>query len=189
MVTAAIIGGVASLGSAVIGSKSASKGIKAQKKAGAQARADLAPYNQAGQNMLSGLSEQATKGLNVPLERAEGFGAIQDSAAAGGKLHSGGTMKGLTSYNNMLNARNNNMIFNQMYDVARLGGNAAAGQATSAGNMANSISDLYTQKGGIQAAGIMGASNAFTQPSFLKYVQDQNVQRGVNEMFEEPGMF
>ena len=178
MPTAAIAGPAILAGgsilSSVISSKSAKKGRKAAERAADESRANAQPFTDVGKNILGDLYSQASRGLDVPLERAEGFNAIQNSAAAGRKLHSGGTLKGLTSFNNMLNARNNEQIFNQMFNVARMGANTAVGQGTNAINSANSIANSYQNQGAAQAAGVIGVTDALTEPSFLDYITNLN---------------
>ncbi len=98
-------------------------------------------------------------GPESDLERTRGFEDIQRSAAAGGKLRSGGTLESLTRFNNDLNARNRGQRFNELFNLATLGSNAAGGQATSTLNTAQNNSNLITGIGNAQAAGVIGSAN------------------------------
>jgi len=184
-----LIGAGASIFAASKQASAAKKGIRAQEAAREQARADLQPFVQAGSSQLNQLTSIAGQGLDVPLERAQGFRDIQNSAAAGGNLNSGGTLKELTSFNNMLNARNRSLIFNQLFNVATLGANAASGQATASINTGNQISDLFTQRGNAQAAGIAGAANSLTDNSFLNaFKQSSSTSSQGNNGLVIPGI-
>lgn len=80
--------------------------------------------------------------------------------AARGKLGSGGTAEALQNSLLLLGNDLLNQNIGQRQNIANMGAAAAAQTANATQNNANSISDLYTQKGNAQAAGIMGASNA-----------------------------
>jgi len=139
--------------------QAADRAIQEQRSAREQARGDLAPYASTGQRALNPLYDFVMNNPNSDLERAQGFQDIQNSAAASGKLRSGGTLKELTSFNNMLNERNRNQRFSELFNLATLGSNAAAGQATTTLNTANQISEYNTQRGNATAAGKIGAAN------------------------------
>ncbi len=139
---------------------SADAAIVEQREARDQARGDLSPFRETGGDVLNPLLRFVLDGPETELERARGFEGIQRSAAAGGKLNSGGTLEELTSFNNMLNERNRNNRFSEMFNLATLGANAASGQATATLNTANNISSLTTGKGDALAAGKIGAGNA-----------------------------
>lgn len=125
-----------------------------------RAREDLQPFRDAGGAALNPLRDFVLGGPETELERTEGFTAIQNSAAAGGKLRSGGTLKALTEFNNMLNSRNRNMRFNELFNLATLGSNAAARQSTNTLNTASQVGDYTTQGGNARAAGTVGGINA-----------------------------
>lgn len=98
--------------------------------------------------------------------RDQGFEAIQESAAAGGRLGAGGTLKDLTQFNTDLTStivpQIQNQRFNQLFSAAGLGANAAAGAGSAALSTAANIGNLQTGAGQAQAGGIIGQSNAFT---------------------------
>lgn len=185
----AISTAAAIVGSAVVGgalqAKAASKAAGAQTAAantaaGVQERARLAfeertePFREVG---LAG-AEQLTSFLQDPTQqlaeinpvvdflRNQGFEQIQESAAAGGRLGAGGTLQDLTQFNTQLAStvapQLQNQRFNQLFNVAGLGANVAAGQGTAGLQTASNIGNLQTQAGQAQAGGIIGQSNALT---------------------------
>ncbi len=170
-----IVGAVAAIAGPVIGGAVSSSGarsaansqarstdaaIRDQQQARAEVRQDLAPFRQLGVDTVGTLSEFVANGPNVDFERSEGFRDIQNSAAAGGKLQSGGTLRALTEFNSGLNARNRSQRFNELFNLTTLGANAAAGQSTATQNFANNISDLRVGRGDAIAAGRVGQANA-----------------------------
>lgn len=193
MVAAAIIGaGVASAGASVIGSQSAAS---AQEKAAnqanqterqqyAQTRADLLPYNTAGQTAINQLVPQLSS-LTAPINMDEatlqktpgyqfnltqGLKAVQNGAAARGLGSSGAALKGAASYatgladntyeqqfSNALTNKQN--TYNMLTGVAGLGENAAATTGNYGQQTANQISQ-NTIGAGNAAAGADIASGA-----------------------------
>lgn len=102
----------------------------------------------------------------------EGQKALERSAAAKGTLMTGGTMKALTRYAQDYASGEYQNIFNRLYSTANLGLNAAQGAAgvgsTYSGNLgANNANyaanqgNLMTGQANAQAAGQVGASNAW----------------------------
>ena len=118
-------------------------------------RQDTAPFRAAGEAVLPTLTDLAIQGPETDLTRAEGFRTIQNTAAAGGRLRSGGALTELVRFNNMLNEGAFNSRINALQGLATLGGNTAARQATTSAN-------LITGAGNATAAGIAGRSNALS---------------------------
>lgn len=148
----AVIGGlIGALGS----KKAADTQVGASRDAQAATERLTAPYRGAGEQVLNPLVDLALKGPETELTRAEGFRNIQNSAAAQGKLHSGGTLAGLTQFNNMLNEQQYATRFNSLFNLATMGANASTNQATQTSN-------LITGAGNAQAAGYAGIANAGT---------------------------
>lgn len=151
-------------------SESADKAIAVQKDADKQARADLTPFRDVGSTDLSGLASlvtdpEAQKAFitNNPFfdslaERSTN--TIMNNAASRGKVGSGGTAEALQNSLVLLGSDLLNQNIGQRQNLASLGANAAARQATNTIGTANSIADLRTQQGNAQAAGIIGARNA-----------------------------
>lgn len=91
----------------------------------------------------------------VSFLRDQGFQDIQESAAAQGRLGTGGTLEDLTRFNTQIAAtvvpQLQQQRFNQLFNVLGLGANAATGQGTAALSTAGNIGGLL-QQGGINRA-------------------------------------
>ena len=137
-----------------------------------QARQDLSPFRQAGQAQLAGLGDLISN-PQAQLDFVQNnpfFSSLaQDSQnrlfanqAARGKVGSGGTAEALQ--NSLLRLGNDlvSQNINQRFNLATMGSNAAAGQATNALSTGRGISDLVTQGSNAQAAGVVGAADART---------------------------
>jgi hypothetical protein len=93
----------------------------------------------------------------------EGMKALERSAAARGTLLTGGTAKGLARYAQDYASGEYGNRVNQLMDLARLGGNAAAGAGTAGQSYATQAGDLQTQIGNAQAGATVGGANAWNQ--------------------------
>jgi len=126
-------------------------------------------------------------GLKFGLD--QGTGAINARATQAGNYDSGATLKALARYANDYGSTKGNEAFNrfnvnQGNDFNRLSGISGTGQTATAQtqaagtNATNQISDLMTQGGNANAAGVVGGANAWGQAgqSYLNYQnqQDQN---------------
>lgn len=100
----------------------------------------------------------------VSFVRDQGFEDIQESAAAQGRLRSGGTLQDLTEFNTQVAStvvpQLQQQRFNNLFNLLGLGANVAAGQGTAGLQTAANIGNLTTQAGQAQAQGILGASQA-----------------------------
>jgi hypothetical protein len=100
----------------------------------------------------------------VSFLRQEGFEDIQESAAAGGKLRSGGTREDLTRFNTQLTStiapQLQEQKFNQLFNVLGLGQSSAAGQGQAALQTAGNISNLQQSIGNAQAQGAAAKGQA-----------------------------
>lgn len=103
----------------------------------------------------------------------EGSKALERSAAARGMLLSGGTLKGLTRYNqdfasneygNVYNRWNsdNDRLFNRFASVAGVGQTASSQVANNAVTTGNNIAQTQLQAGNARASGYVGQANAIT---------------------------
>ena len=133
------------------------------------ARSDLAPFVGFGQGNIDPLSQLLTpEGQANYLQANPLFQMFMDKAnkaslssnAAQGLLNSGNTLNELST-----NAMMTGMPFlqnqqNQLFNAVNMGQSSAAGQANTALTTGNMISDLMTQQGNAQAAGIVGAQGA-----------------------------
>ncbi len=145
------------------------RAIAETREAREQARTDLKPFADAGRETIPGLQELVTN-PNAQLDYVQNnpfFKAMADDAqarifnnqAARGKLGSGETAKALQ--NSMLLLGNDLVGQNigQRQNLATLGANSAAGQASTTVNAGAGISNLLTGIGNANAAGIIGAQN------------------------------
>lgn len=112
-----------------------------------QADARLSPYSKGGMTGFNAMMDLLAEGPDYELTRAEGFREIQNSAAAAGLLSSGGTLAELVKYNHMLNETAWQQKANLAGNIAQIGGNAAAGQATNFLNSARSAASLFGSTG------------------------------------------
>ena len=134
----------------------------------------LAPFREFGLESMDQLRDLLTNpsaGLEqinpvVDFLRKEGFEDIQESAAAGGRLGAGGTLKDLTQFNSDLTStvipQLQNQRFNQLFNVLGMGQNAATGQGTGILNTANNISGFQQNIGQARANEQINRSNALT---------------------------
>lgn len=185
----AISTGTAILGAAAIGGlaqgRASSKASKAQAQAGReaifeqrQARGEAQELAQpfvdlgvqAGGQLQNFLADP-TAGLAeinpiVDILRRQGFEQIQESAAAQGRLGAGGTLQDLTQFSSDLATtavpQLQNQRFNQLFNVASLGQNAAAGQGTQALQTASNVGNLLGNIGQAQAQGAISQGQAIT---------------------------
>jgi len=181
--------GLAILGSAIIGgaiqSSSSKRSTKAQtagsNAAIAEQRAAREDFFERTQpfvdlgleagGQLKNLLSDPTAGIDeinpvVDILRNQGFESIQESAAAGGRLGAGGTLKDLTQFNSDLTTtvipQLQNQRFNQLFSVLGLGQNAAVGQGSAALSTSSNISDFQRSIGQAKGSGIVDQSNIFT---------------------------
>jgi len=175
---AAVIGGVAQ---GVGSSKAAKATVKGNDAAIAEQRAAreaffkrTQPFVDFGLESIEGLRSllfDPTAGLDeinpiVDILRNQGFEQIQETAAAGGRLGAGGTLKDLTQFNSDLTTtvipQLQNQRFNQLFSVLGLGQNAAVGQGTAALQTGSNIGNFLSSSGRAQSEGIVGQTNALT---------------------------
>jgi len=150
--------------------RSTREGIAEQKRARVQAREDLQPFRQAGEQSLSGLSDLVTspEAQTDFIQDNEFLDFITGEAATRlgqNPLTSGGSDQSARARENSLMLLAPDLInqsFSQRFNLAGLGANAAAQQATQTLGVGANIADLFTQGANAQAAGTVGAQNAQT---------------------------
>ena len=167
--------------------RAARAGIEEQRDAREFAADQVEPFRQIGiaaaVPLLQSLGIDIPEGLGVSQEqvqqseiarinpivdffREEGFEDIQESAAAQGKLRSGGTLEDLTRFNNRLATTVvpdlQNQRFSQLFNLLTQGQNASVGQGTAALNTASNIGTLLNAEGAASASRIQGIGNAIT---------------------------
>jgi hypothetical protein len=147
-------------------------------------RQNLLPYLESGRTNLDELNKAMRGGQFTPvvnmdsdpgvayrMERANE--ALQKSAAARGRLLSGGTIRNIAELNQALASqeygaayersfRDKGADFNRMFSLAEQGRGAAGTQAALTAQEGISMADLLTSQGGVQAAGQIGSSNAMS---------------------------
>lgn len=100
----------------------------------------------------------------VSFLREEGFEDIQESAAAQGRLRSGGTLEDLARFNTQLAStvvpQLQQQRFNQLFNLLGLGANVAVGQGTQQLQTATNVGNLLGGIGQAQAGGILGQNQA-----------------------------
>ncbi len=106
--------------------------------------------------MLSAL--QNYPGYQFALQ--QGGQALDRSAAARGALLSGGQLKDLTAYGQGMGSQLFNQYFNQNYQLASLGENAAAQTGNAGSNAAAGAASSQLAAGTAAASGIAGTTNA-----------------------------
>lgn len=154
-------------------SGAAGQAITAQEEGRDVARADLEPFSQAGREALSGLSglitdpsQQLSFIQDNPFFQSlvdESTNRLFANKAATGKVGSGGTAEALQNSLLLLGTDLLNQNIGQRQNLAGLGLNAATGQANVTQGATANISNLITGRGNVEAAGIVGASNAINQ--------------------------
>ena len=192
-VATAIVGaGVLGAGATIYGAQTAAgaqtnaanASIAAQQQQQATIRADLLPYNTAGQGALTQL--QANNYYTAPITMDEatlqntpgyqfnltqGLKATQNSAAARGLGVSGAALKGAAAFatgladntyqNQFNNANTNNTnAYNRLAGIVNTGENAGAQTGILGQQNANSISTANTQAGTAQAAAANASGGA-----------------------------
>ena len=163
----------ASREAAALQAQSADKAIASQKESRDIARSDLQPFREAGQNALGGLTSLVSDPNSQKsfIENNPFFDTLANQAsstlfanqAAKGKVGSGGTAEALQNSLFLLGNDLLNQNISQRQNLSNLGANAASGQANISQNTGSNVSNLLTQKGNAQAAGVVGARNAINK--------------------------
>jgi hypothetical protein len=148
--------------------QAAQQGIDEQRREWDQMRHDLAPYMDAGTGALSGLQklmrgdysgfENSPDYLYAKQQMTQG---LDRSAAARGRLYSGGYGVDLSGHLNGLASQNLGTYRNFLAGLAHEGQASAAGVGAAGMSMANSIGQLYGNMGDAGAYGAMGSANAW----------------------------
>lgn len=174
---AAIVGGLLQASAAKKAAKAqtsaANNQLAVQREMYNTTRGDLSPYRDAGTNALGAINFelgigarpenysgfQATPGYQWAVD--QGQRAIDRSAAASGNLFSGETGKALAGYGQGMANQEYGNYFNRLMGMTNLGQNAAAMTGQAAQNYATGASNAFANIGNAQAAGAIGAGNAW----------------------------
>ena len=174
----AVIGGVATLGGALLGSSSAKKAANAQE-AGAryaadlqdkqfqQTRQDFAPWREAGGQAIGqglamiqpGYDHTTSPGYQFRFD--EGMRGIENSAAARGMLGSGGTLKDLVRFGQGVAADDYNQQFNRTMAIAAGGQQANATTGSLGALAAQNSGNAMMQAANAKASGYAGQAQAW----------------------------
>ena len=185
------VSGLLGAGASIIGANAqanaATQAAQMQKDQYTQTRADLLPYNQAGQtatNMLTAQLPSLTAPINMDeatlrntpgyqFNLDQGLKSVQNGAAARGLGSSGAALKGGATYatgladstyqNQFNNAiTNQNNAYNRLMGVAGLGENAGAQTGNIGATLAGNAGQATIGAGNAIAGGVNGAANALT---------------------------
>ncbi len=158
----AIVGGaIGALGSWLGGreqAKAADRSAEVQREMYQQTRQDLGPYRDIGPKALDPLFQTAMGAAQFD-ENHPVWKAIMRSGAARGKLGSGSTLQALADY---YGTTYQPQRFNQLFDITRLGQNAAAQTGTLGASAASGIGNALIGAGNARAGGLVGAGNAIS---------------------------
>jgi hypothetical protein len=198
VVGSSLIGASAAKGAASTQAEAANRAAELQNQQFQQTRQDQMPWMQAGQtalNKLIPLTDYQKFGMSqfqqdpgYAFRLSEGQKALDRSAAARGGLISGGALKAAQRYGQDMGSQEYMNAFNRYQtersaQLAPLQSLAGVGQTTAAqlgqtgaANAAN-VGNLMTSGAAAQAAGQVGAANAFTGGlgTYLNYSQGNNL--------------
>lgn len=134
-----------------------------------QARTDLMPYSQFGQQQLGTLGQMLTpQGQTNYLQNNPIFQAslknmneqVLNNAAVRGRLNAGDTRQRFFENFQAASLPLLNFQTNNLFNAAQLGQASAAGQANNTLSTSQNIGNTLTGIGNSQAAGIVGVANA-----------------------------
>lgn len=171
-------------------SSAAGKAINAQTAAEERARVALSPYNDAGQGAVEAV--RGLSGANGPdamtaalgsyqqspgyqFQLGQGLRAVDAGAASQGILHSGATIKGEIGYAEGLAKQDFQTYYNNLFNLANLGENAAAKTGNNAITTGQGVAGTDVSTGaaltsiyGNEAKGISGAFNNYANNSIYQ---------------------
>lgn len=179
VVTAAVIGGVATVGAAAMANKGAKDAAAAQGRAANSAlgeqraareqfQQNITPYLGAGTSALSRLQAvndgNYTDFYNAPDYKAaleQGTQELTRAAAARGGLRSGGFDADLIKYGQNMASQQLGNYRSSLMGLAQMGQNAAVGAGGLGQQSANAMSNIYGQQGQASADAAAGKANAW----------------------------
>ena len=150
--------------------KQADKALQAQIAASKQIRDDLEPYRDIGEQanplLMGAINDPSERVLSNPFFQAmasEQEQRLMSSAAARGKLGSGGTNDDLQRNLLLLGNQFSQQDIGNLTNLSTIGQNSAALTGSQTQQGTNNLTNIMGQAGNAQAAGIIGASNAQSQ--------------------------
>ena len=165
----------------VVDAWAANKSAGAQAKAGKQSiaeqqrqfdltRKDMMPWMQAGTGALGQMQalnkgdfSQFYQSPDYQFALDQGIKGLDRSAAARGRLYSGGYGQDLTQYAQGLATQNYGNYYGRLADMAGVGNTTASNLGTFGANKANQISNQYGNIGNARASAYQGYANAFNK--------------------------
>lgn len=151
--------------------KDASKAsIAEQKRQFDLSRADQMPWLQAGTGALgqmqalnSGDFSKFVQSPDYQFALDQGMKTLDRSAAASGRLYSGGYGQDLTKYAQGMASQNYNNYYNRLAGLAGVGQNTATNLGTLGQNFANAYSQQQMNIGNARASAYQGYGNAINK--------------------------
>lgn len=150
--------------------QSADKATQFQKEMYNQTRQDLSGWTNAGNQATNSMMNLLGLGTGSPTEAMQqdpsyqfrlnqGLDSVQSSAAAGGGLLSGATLKALNNYASDYASQEYGNAFNRLMGVSQLGENAAAQVGNNGMQTAQAIANNTMAGANATAAGQIAAGN------------------------------
>jgi hypothetical protein len=170
----------ATVGSALIGSSAAKKGMKAEVAANREAlalqerlfnlqRQDSEPWRRFGAQSLGDAygmlqpGDDHTTSPGYQFRLSEGLRGVENSAAARGILQSGGTLKGIERYAEGMAAGDYGDRFNRLSTLAGMGSAANSQSAQAGTSYANAGANILGNIGQARSSGYAGQAAAWQQ--------------------------
>jgi len=155
---------------AAIQAQAGTEAIAFQERALETTRGDLQPFRQAGTESIpllqQAINDPSDRVLNNPFYTAlaeQQEQRLLSSAAARGKVGSGGTDDALTRNMLLLGNQFAQQDIGNLQNLSTLGANAAARTGSATQNTATSVADLMTQIANAESAGVIGEANVGAQ--------------------------
>jgi len=175
-------------------SSASSNAINAETQMYEQTRADLSPYNTAGQtattqqeNLLglngqdaanSAMSKfQASPGYQYQL--SQGLKSVDEGAASQGMLLSGAAVKAEEAYGSNLANQDFSNYYNRLSGLSTTGEAAAAGEATSNTSTGSQLASTYTGSGNAQSS-IYGNTTSGLSSSINNLLSNKDFQNWIS---------
>lgn len=146
----------------------ASQGIGEQRRQFDTFQGNIKPYLGVGQTGIDGINALLKDPNSIQDSNAykfrfdQGLQANDRSAAAGGRLFSGGHQADLLAYGQGMASQEYDNQWSRLMGLANMGQNSAVGAGQMGQNNANAISGLYGQQGNAAANGGIGSANAWS---------------------------
>lgn len=148
----------------------AKKSVAEQQRQFDLTRSDMMPWMNAGKGALgdmqalnSGDFSKFYQSPDYQFALDQGFKSLDRSAAARGRLYSGGYGQDLVDFGQGLATQNYGNYYGRLADLAGIGQTTATNLGQFGQNKANQISNQYTNMGNARASAYQGYGNAFNK--------------------------